>query len=605
MRRLLAGLGLALVAVSAVAQSPVTPPSPNSDPNAPKGNFTVIRPRAPMPLVEGADRPGFITIRPRGMKVPTPDGRAELAANATRPTAPQPPGNPPAKAAPAAPVTPPAAPPAADEGEGKLLHDEWYALFLKGMKAGYYHVVVREYVRDGVTYRYATKTQKLTVARFGQPAEIWGEDSTLETDAGKVLTTRMRQGLGKNQMLSLAGTADGKRLKVKIEGLSRGEEAIPFPEGVLGIAGEASLYPTKQPKPGDAFEYKWWEGRVNRVVTFKVKAIALEDLVIYTGQPPVPALRVEVAMDPIAGFKLPTATLWLDATTFATLRMDADDTTLGGKVTVLRTTRDFALTRPAKLVELNETQSIPLPQAIPDIHTLPAVTYTFALKEGTDPAKAFVADARQTLDGPASAVKMTVRAIRSPAEAARLAGGAAAANPGTEYLGDSFFIDWDNDLVRGLAKQAVAGLPAGAGAWDRAKAVERWVHDHMKAAEYSQAMATCKATAESRTGDCTEYAMLAAGLCRAAGVPSRTAIGLVYAPGRGGKPTLAYHMWAEVFADGHWLAIDATLGQGGVGPGHVKITDASWHDEKSLTPLLPVLGLLASGPKVTAVSVGK
>ena len=596
MRRLLTGLGL-LLAASAPAQSPSQP----VDPHAPKGNVIVIRPRAPRPpAAADEDRPGFITIRPRGKGSPprSEPGRSELAATATRTTAPAPqsPGDPPAKADPA---------PKTEEGEGKLLHDEWYALFLKGMKAGYYHVIVREYERDGATYRYATKSQKLVVARFGQPAEIAGEDSTLESADGKVLTTRMRQVLSKDQFLTLAGTVEGNKLKVKIEGVSRGEETIPFPAGVLGIAGEASLYPTKRPKPGDAFDYKWWEGRVNCVVTFHVKAVALEDLVIYTGQPAVPTVKLEVAMEPVDKFQLPTATLWLDARTFATLRMDADEPTLGGKVTVLRTTRDYALARPAKLPELNETQSIPLPEAIPNVHALTSVTYTFALKEGTDPAGSLAADARQTVTGTAAKADVTVRAIRSPSQAAKLAGAPAATNPGTEFLSDSYFIDWDNDQVRGLAKQATAGLPASAGAWERAKAVERWVHTNMKAAEYSQAMATCKATAASRTGDCTEYAMLAAGLCRAAGVPSRTALGLVYAPGAGGKPTLAYHMWTEVFADGHWLAIDATLGQAGVGPGHVKITDASWHNEKSLTPLLPVLSFLGSGPKVTAVTFGK
>ena len=563
----------------------------------PTGNYRVVRPNAPTAEPQ-ADKPGYLTIRPRGV-----GGKTQLVAAAGQP--PAPPGSPPAAATPTVPAK--EKPP---EEEGKVVHEAWYAMFLKGMKAGHYHVVVREYERDGKTFRYATKTQKLAVARFGQPAEIWGEDSTLETPEGQVLVTRMRQGLGKNQMLSLAGTVEGKRLKVKIEGISRGEDSIPFPEGVLGIAKEATLFADRKPKPGDTFDYRWWEGRVNRVVQFTVAAKALEDLVIYDNQPAVSALRLEVVMDAVEGFRVPPATIWVDARSFETLRMDADDPTLGGKVTVLRTTKEYALKVPAKLPELNETQSIVLPQALANVHDLGSVTYTFTLKEGTDAAKAFAADNRQAFDGPVPAARgggfaWTVKAVRSP-EAARLADGpAAAANPGAEYLSDSFFIDWDNDLVKSQAKRATASLPPTATAWERAKAVELWVHRNMKSAEYSQAMATCGATAKALTGDCTEYAMLAAGLCRAVGVPSRTALGLVYAPGRDGKPTLAYHMWLEVFADGHWLGLDATLGRGSVGPGHLKITDASWHEEKSLVPLLPVLGLLGSGPKVTALTATK
>jgi transglutaminase-like putative cysteine protease len=124
----------------------------------------------------------------------------------------------------------------------------------------------------------------------------------------------------------------------------------------------------------------------------------------------------------------------------------------------------------------------------------------------------------------------------------------------------------------------------------------------MKAFEFSQAMATADNVAKTLTGDCTEYAMLGAAMCRAAGVPSRTVLGLVYAPAKDGKPYLAYHMWFEVFAQGQWLPLDATLGGGGVGPGHLKIADHSWHDEKTFAPLLPVLRVLSARP---AVTVGK
>ena len=296
----------------------------------PPGNYTVIRPK-PSAVEVQPDKPGYITIRPKGL-----GGKTQLVAADGQP--PAPPGGPPATPGPTVPgkVKPP-------EEEGKVVHEAWYAMFLKGMKAGHYHVVVREYERDGKTFRYATKTQKLAVARFGQPAEIWGEDSTLETPEGQVLVTRMRQGLGKNQMLSLAGTVEGNKLKVKIEGISRGEDSIPFPDGVLGIAKEATLFADRKPKPGDTFDYRWWEGRVNRVVQFTVTAKAVEDLVIYDNQPAVSALRVEVVMDPVEGFRVPPATIWVDAKSFETLRMDADDPTLGGKVTVLRTTKEFAL----------------------------------------------------------------------------------------------------------------------------------------------------------------------------------------------------------------------------------------------------------------------
>ena len=47
--------------------------------------------------------------------------------------------------------------------------------------------------------------------------------------------------------------------------------------------------------------------------------------------------------------------------------------------------------------------------------------------------------------------------------------------------------------------------------------------------------------------------------------------------------------------------MDATLGQGSVGPGHIKITDHSWAEVMSFTPLLPVKGFIMANPTVEVV----
>jgi hypothetical protein len=38
--------------------------------------------------------------------------------------------------------------------------------------------------------------------------------------------------------------------------------------------------------------------------------------------------------------------------------------------------------------------------------------------------------------------------------------------------------------------------------------------------------------------------------------------------------------------------MDATLGEGLVGPGHLKIADHNWHDQQTLAPLLPVIRVM-------------
>jgi hypothetical protein len=53
---------------------------------------------------------------------------------------------------------------------------------------------------------------------------------------------------------------------------------------------------------------------------------------------------------------------------------------------------------------------------------------------------------------------------------------------------------------------------------------------------------------------------------------------------------------------GQWFGVDATLGQGSVGAGHLKITDHSWRDIQTLAPLLPVTRVLGK-IQVEVVSV--
>ncbi len=548
------------------------------------------------------DKPGFIVIRPH-----YPGGAATPVAPADSGTPViriiRGPGGKPAQPEPPAP--PPAAPakPAGDpKKDGRVLLETWDAAYLKGQKVGYFHVVVREYEREGKKFLYATKEQKMTVSRFGQVVEQWGEDATMETPEGAVLVTRMRQGIGANQMLSLTGQVSGKTLSVKIEGAAGGTQDVPWPDGVIGISREATLLKDRKPKPGERFDYLSYEGRLNRVVRFTAAVKAVEEAPLVEGQKPRKLLRVELSMEPIGQFRLPTSTLWADAETFEPLKMESEMPQLGGKLTVLRTTREVATRKVTRPVELFDVQSIRLDREVPNIHDRAGVVYRVRYTGDLPPEKLFAQDARQAVkkaDPAAKSFELHVTAVRGPGPAPA----DAPADPGKEFLAPSFFIDWDTDLVRAHARKAVANLPANATAWQKARAVEAWVNRNMQATEFSQAMATCANVAKSLSGDCTEYAMLAAGMCRALGVPSRTALGLVYAPSRDGKPFMAYHMWFEVYADGQWVALDATLGRGGIGPGHVKITDASWYEEKSFAPLLPVLAVLGASPKFEVVKV--
>lgn len=68
-------------------------------------------------------------------------------------------------------------------------------------------------------------------------------------------------------------------------------------------------------------------------------------------------------------------------------------------------------------------------------------------------------------------------------------------------------------------------------------------------------------------GDCNEHAVLFAALARAAGIPVKVVLGVVYLDGR-----FYYHAWNEVYI-GKWVPVDSTFGQMPADATHLKIIE--------------------------------
>jgi transglutaminase/protease-like cytokinesis protein 3 len=119
--------------------------------------------------------------------------------------------------------------------------------------------------------------------------------------------------------------------------------------------------------------------------------------------------------------------------------------------------------------------------------------------------------------------------------------------------------------------------------------LEKHVHDNLITTDFSQVFASAADVARTGRGDCTEYAVLLAALCRARGIPARVAFGLVYvAPQQG----FLYHMWTEVWIKDRWIPIDATLGRGGIGADHLKLSDSNLKGASAYTSLLPIANVV-------------
>jgi len=160
--------------------------------------------------------------------------------------------------------------------------------------------------------------------------------------------------------------------------------------------------------------------------------------------------------------------------------------------------------------------------------------------------------------------------------------------PGEEFLASSRFLDLDDPRVQELAKEGAGDLTDPA---KLAVAMERFVHTRLKNKNFSTALATASEVARDLSGDCTEHAVLLAALLREEKIPSRVVIGFVYADSISG---FGGHMWTEAYLNGRWVPLDATLGLGGIGAGHIKVADADLSENVAapVAAFVPIIQLL-------------
>jgi transglutaminase-like putative cysteine protease len=126
-----------------------------------------------------------------------------------------------------------------------------------------------------------------------------------------------------------------------------------------------------------------------------------------------------------------------------------------------------------------------------------------------------------------------------------------------------------------------------AGESDPLRAAERltgWVYDSLEK-EITLSVPSARQVLDMRRGDCNEHTVLYVALARSAGLPARTAAGLVYVRDR-----FYYHAWPEVWLD-RWVPVDPTLGQFPADASHLRFVIGGLARQVELVRLIGLLQL--------------
>ena len=151
-----------------------------------------------------------------------------------------------------------------------------------------------------------------------------------------------------------------------------------------------------------------------------------------------------------------------------------------------------------------------------------------------------------------------------------------AQSPDSQYLANTFVIDYEEASVKAVTDAFLSdngkGLKAeddGIGASVQETKVESYsaevgakieafIANYITEPSYIHSFSFASTVAKSRSGDCTEYAVLSAALARALAIPARVVVGTIIVDD-GSTVEAIGHAWNEFWFDGRWWRIDAAM----------------------------------------------
>jgi len=149
------------------------------------------------------------------------------------------------------------------------------------------------------------------------------------------------------------------------------------------------------------------------------------------------------------------------------------------------------------------------------------------------------------------------------------------------YLQPDPLIQSRDPRIQALARQVVGRRRDDT---RKVELISDWVYENIEK-RVTVSVPSAVEVLETRRGDCNEHTVLYVALARAAGVPARTAAGLVYVGG-----SFYYHAWPEVYLNG-WVAVDPTLGQLPADAAHLRFTIGGLARQVELIKLIGQLHL--------------
>jgi len=476
---------------------------------------------------------------------------------------------------------------------------EYFAVFMEGKKVG--HAIQSRTVAEGKVS--TTEQVSITISRLDIPITVKMTETGIETIDGKPLAFESIQDLGL-MAIKVSGTVD-QQGKVNIKAMSMGAEqqsTIDWPEGAVMAEGLRLLEMQKGLKEGTKYKARVFSPEMLQSVDVEIsigpkrnvdllgRVVPLTEVTTTTKLPlqnlsPLgPPTGENTGQGPtdqsVPQFYEIVSTGYVDEN----LRLQKNITpVMEIQVEMVACTKEFALGE-NDVLELVNKMFLPSPEPLENIGSAKSVTYYLTPKADANGLKIPSTDNQSVRQGPEGTVILEVRPVTPPAGAKFPYKGKDEAI--LEALKPTRFVQSDNKGIIELARSAVGGTKD---AGEAVKKVETFVANYVENRSLSVGYASAAEVAASKQGDCSEFAVLTAAMCRAVGIPAQVVVGVAYVdwdpmlrqtvpPETRGAAGLEHvfggHAWVQAYVGDKWVGLDAAFksaGLGGFDAGHIAL----------------------------------
>jgi hypothetical protein len=443
---------------------------------------------------------------------------------------------------------------------------EYLAVFMDGKKIGH-AVHTRAEAAGEVT---TIDDVSITISRLGFPVTIQMNETSIETTAGKPLRFESTQQLATMASMKVAGTLkdDGTVDVVSTSLGAQQKSTMKWPAGAVMAEGLRLLSLKNGLKAGTEYTVDVFSPGITQAVGTKV-TVGETKQVDLLGR--VVKLTEVTTLLTMPGAGQMTSISYVDAELRA---LKSVMPIAGMQVEMVDCAKEFALGN-NDVLDLIDKMFVKSPEPIEDVGSALSITYT--LNPGQGANFTIPSTDNQTAQRlPDGKISLTIKPVT-------VSSGGTLPYQGNdpkllEAVKPNRYLQSDDKRVVDLARKAVGDAKD---ATEAARRIESFVAQYIENKSFSVGYASAVEVVESRQGDCSEFAVLTAALCRAVGIPAQVVVGVAYVKEFAGLQGFGGHAWVQAYLGGDewgqggkWVGLDSAFksgGRGGYDPGHIAL----------------------------------